>query len=179
MKLEFAAAYIGAVTNLMLKHGSGDNAQLVPATAVKIESEILPVQLEELRAGLRDKFFEPGSEPGIPSLPELGALIWKTEYAGGTIAFGLDELKDLDFEVKDGALLFHGANLKDIEFEPLAKGTAAFNANVIIKTDGVGRGQLAALLKHKVKATFTLASQQPLDAPVQENTAQGTLEIAP
>lgn len=161
MKIVLAVAYVSAVTNLMLSHGE----DLVPAIALKLQAEVDPALLEELRAGLTEKFFEPavGDAPRVPCIPELAALTWKTEYEKGAILLDLSETDGLAFE--EDELKFTSVDTKAITFEPLAKGRLAFECNVIIRADEDGRGKLTALLKHNVKATITKLTQKPLAEP--------------
>lgn len=167
MKLYFPAAYIPAVTNLMLKMGTGEDASLVPAMALSITAEVNPKMLDQLREGLSDVFFEPASEkaptaPRVPSLPELAALQWKTEYEC-TLVLDISELNDLDFEAE--RLTFTGVEAKAISFEPLATGGVAMKLQVNVRADQEGRGQLSALLKHEVRVTLSKLSQKPLIEP--------------
>lgn len=164
MKLVLPLAYIGAVTNLMLSHGTGEDATLVPATAVKLEADVDPKILDELREGLRNTFFD-DNKPAVPKIPELEAMAWKTEYEGGTLSFDISDTEDLDFEADDDRLVYLGVDVKAITFEPLATGLVAFKCNAIVRSDEAGRGRLAALLKHNVKATFSKLSQKPLAEP--------------
>lgn len=175
MKLALPDAYVPAVTNLMLNEGD----DLVPASCIKLEAELDPKALEELRPGLRDKFFEQGTKPAIPSIPELAALSWKTEYEKGDLVLDLSETDGLDF--KDTELRYAGVDVKAIEFEPLATGLVAFKANAIIRTDEKGRGKLTALVKHNVKATFSKLTQKVIEEEIQEteDDNQGELEITP
>lgn len=183
MKLAIPNASIRAVTNLMLSMGTGEDAQQVPATAVQIKGDVEPKALEQLRAGLADKFFEPAAGgPRVPCIPELAALTWKTEYEGGTLVLDISELDDLDFDAGD-ELRFTNVDAKDIVFEPLANGMVSFKVNAIVRTDQDGRGRLAALLKHNVAATFSKLTQQPLAEPEgpqdDANPDQGKLDITP
>lgn len=162
MKLVFPAAFISAVTNLMLKHGSGDGATLVPATALKLKGQVDPKMLNELREGLRDKFFD-DNKPAVPTIPELAALGWKTEYEGGTLALGLGDTEDLDFD--DESLVLMGVDAKDIIFEPLATGMCDLEVNAIVQADTETRGKLTSLARHTVKATFSKLTQKPLAEP--------------
>jgi hypothetical protein len=167
MKLSLPIAQVVAVTPLMLKHGNGEDASLVPATSLTFRGPIEPKQLEELREGLSDRFFEPasGKAPRVPAIPELdGAIGWKTEYEGFTLALDLSELEDLDFE--DENLTITGVDAKGISFEPLATGMVDFKINAIVQTDDVElRGKLNALLRHTVRATFSRLTQKPLAEP--------------
>lgn len=184
MKLILPIANIVAVTNLMLKHGSGAEATLVPATAVSFKGEVDPKMLDQLREGLSDIFFEKATTkaPRVPSIPELYAMSWKTEYEGGTFTLDLNELDDLDFELDEtGELQFAGVDVKALTFEPLAKGLVLFTGNAIVPTDKDGRGQLAALVRHTVKATFSKLTQKALAEPEgpqkDANPDQGKLPI--
>lgn len=165
MKLVLPIATVTAVPNLMLKMGTGEDASLVPGTCLCLRAEVTPEILDQLREGMSDDFFEKagGKSPRVPRNPELGAQIWKTEYEGGTLALDLSELEDLDFEAE--VLTFGDVDAKAIGFEPLAKGMVEFSVNAIIKTDHEGRGQLAALLRHKFKVTFSKLTQKPLAEP--------------
>lgn len=165
MKLAIEIALVAAVTPLMLKHGSGEDASLVPATSLSLKGEISPKQLEELREGLADLFFEPSEKgPRVPSMPELGAQTWKTEYQDGTLKLDLEDLDDLDFE--DEEIAISGVELKAISFEPLTTGKVDFSCNAIVRdTDADLRGKLNALLRHKVGVSFSKLTQKPLAAP--------------
>lgn len=167
MKLHLPIANVVAVTNLMLKHGSGDDATLVPAKALTFRAEVAPEILEQFRAGLTDRFFDKAKdkEPRVPSIPELdGALGWGVEYESGTLRLDLSDLDDLDFE--DEELALGGVNAKDITFEPLRTGMVALKVNAIVETDDAElRGKLDALLRHTVKATFSKLTQKPLMEP--------------
>lgn len=180
MKLQLPLADVSAVTNLMLKHGSGEDATQVPAKAITFRAEVAPEILDQLREGLADVFFEAvaAKAPRVPSIPELGAQVWKTEYERGTLALDLSDLDDLDFE--DLHLTLSGVDVKDITFEPLATGMVAFKANAVVETDdSETRGKLDAILRHTVKATFTKLTQKPLAEPkkAKDDAAdgQGTL----
>lgn len=168
MKLTLIVAHVAAVTNLMLKNGSGEEATLVPAKALTLRAEVEPKMLDELRANLADRFFDQPTEKGaprVPSIPELdGPIGWKTEYEGATLALDLSELQDLDFE--DEHLTLTGVNAKDITFQPLPTGMVDFKVNAIVETDEPEmRGKLDALLKHTVRATFSKLTQKPLIEP--------------
>lgn len=177
MKLELPIAYVAAVTNLMLSEGD----DLVPAQALKLEAEVEPALLEELREGLTARFFEQPGEgaQAIPSVPELAALGWKTEYEKGTLTLDLSETEGLAFE--DEKLKFTGVDVKAIEFEPLATGMLSFKANAIVRANEEARGKLTALLKHDVRATFTKLTQKPLAEPKKPKddmaNSQGQLEM--
>lgn len=176
MKIVLAVAYVSAVTNLMLSHGE----DLVPAIALKLQAEVEPKLLEELRAGLTEKFFEAavGDAPRVPCIPELAALTWKTEYEKGTLTLGLTETEGLAF--KEEELRFTGVDTKAISFEPLATGRLAFECNAIIRADEDGRGKLTALLKHNVKATFSKLTQKPLAEPKKPaDDAASTQQVLP
>lgn len=162
MKLVFPLAYVAAVTNLMLAEGEDQ----VPAQALKIEAEVAPELLNQLRDGLADVFFErPAGDkaPAIPRVPELAALSWRTEYEKGRLELDLEDTEGLAFT--DQQLAFQGVDVKAIEFEPLATGMVAIKANAIIRGDEEQRGKVTALLKHTVKATFTKLTQKPLAEP--------------
>lgn len=167
MKLSLAIAQVVAVTPLMLKHGSGEDATLVPATSLTFRAEVNPEQLVELREGLADKFFEAVAPkaPRVPSIPEIeGAIGWKTEYEDGTLRLDLSELEDLDFE--DEEITIGGVDAKGITFEPMAKGMVDFKVNAIVRSDDAElRGKLNALLRHTVRATFSKLTQKPLAEP--------------
>lgn len=176
MKLVLPVAYVAAVTNLMLNVGE----DLVPATALKLEAEVDPRFLEELRIGLFGKFFdEPAKEaPAVPSIPELATLVWKTEYEKGTLTLFLGDTQGLAFE--DPELRHPGVDVKAIEFEPLATGRLSFRATAIIRADEEGRGKLSALLKHEVRATFSKLTQKPLLEPKKPaDDAQVPLDLKP
>lgn len=178
MKLNLPNAYIKAVTNLMLKMGTGDAATLVPATAISMEDEVAPGILEELREGLRGKFFDMEQRPPVPSIPELAALTWRTEYEGGVLVFDLEGCEDLDFEVKGDTLEMKGVDVKSITFEPTATGRVAWHCTAIVRSDQKERGYLTALVKHNVKATFTKLTQKPLEPPEpQPDNPQRQLEV--
>jgi hypothetical protein len=166
MKLVLAIAQVAAVTNLMLKHGSGEEATLVPGKCLSFRAQIEPHALDELREGLADIFFEKTEKgPRVPSIPELdGAIGWKTEYESGTLKLDLSDLDDLDFE--DEELVLTGVNAKAITFTPLATGMVDFTVNAIVELDDPElRGKLDAILRHTVKATFLKLTQKPLAAP--------------
>lgn len=178
MKLALPLAQVVAVTNLMLRHGSGDEATLVPAKALTFRAEVHPEILDQLREGLTDKFFDAavGKAPRVPSIPEIETLAWKTEYESGTLALDLTELDDLDFE--DEHMTLSGVDAKDITFEPLATGMVAFKVNAIVTTDDAEeRGKLDGLLRHTVRATFSKLTQKPLAEPKKpgDDSAQGDL----
>lgn len=182
MKLYLANALVVAVTPLMLKHGSGEDATLVPATALTFSAQVPPKQLDELRAGLSDRFYEP-EQPKLPrvlSVPEIdGAIGWKTEYQSGTLKLDLEQLEDLDFD--DDELVVSGVNAKGITFEPLATGMVDFKVNGIVTSDDPElRGKLNGLLRHKLPVTFTKLTQMPLAEPKKPkddaSSGQGTLE---
>jgi hypothetical protein len=183
MKLYLPIAKVVAVTNLMLNHGSGEEATLVPAKSITFRAEVEPKLLEEFRAGLADRFFDPvaSKEPRVPAIPELeGPIGWKTEYESGTLRLDLRDLDDLDFE--DEELLLHGVNAKGITFEPLATGMVDLKVNAIVETDDAElRGKVDALLKHTLKATFSKLTQKPLMEPEGPqdgaNPNQGQLPI--
>lgn len=180
MKLSFPICYITAVTNLMLKEGSGDDATHRPAKAITFRAEVSPSQLDELRDGLSNVFFEPAHDkaPRVPAIPELGVQHWKTEYEHGTLALDLSKLEDLDFE--DEHLTLGGANVKDLEFEPLSTGMVSIKGNAVVETDDAElRGKLDGLLKHTVRATFSKLTQKPLAEPEgpQDDANQGRLPI--
>jgi hypothetical protein len=145
MKLVLAIAQVAAVTNLMLKHGSGEDATLVPGKCLSFRAQI--------------------KAPRVPSIPELdGAIGWKTEYESGTLKLDLSELNDLDFE--DDELVLTGVNAKAITFTPLATGMVDLTVNAIVELDDPElRGKLDAILRHTVKATFLKLTQKPLAAP--------------
>lgn len=166
MKLVLSIANVVAVTPLMLKHGTGDEAALEPATALTLRADTPPSILEELREGLADKFFEPAEKgPRVPCIPELaGALGWKTEFESATLKLDLSNCEDLDFS--DEELVIAGTELKGIEFEPLSTGMVGFKCNAIIRSDDPElRGKLNGLLRHTVSATFTKLTQKPLAEP--------------
>lgn len=179
MKLALPIAYIRAVTNLMLNEGEDQ----VPAIALSIESEVLPAILDELREGLFGKFFDVVSDkaPAVPSIPELSALSWKTEYERGTLKLDLEETEGLAFQ--DELLEHGGVDVKAITFEPLPTGMLQFKCTAIVRADEEGRGKLTALLKHNVKATFTKLTQKPLAEPKRpkddaaEDGRQGAFEM--
>lgn len=181
MKLVLAIAEVVAVTNLMLRHGTGEDATLVPAKALTFRAKVQPSQLEELREGLADVFFEKTEKaPRVPSLPEIdGAIGWKTEYESGTLRLDLSNLDDLDFD--DEELVLGGVDAKDITFEPLAAGMVDFKVNAIVKSDDPEmRGKLDALLRHTVSAEFSKLTQKPLAEPKKpkdDASGQGTLNI--
>lgn len=167
MKLYLPIAEVTAVTPLMLKMGTGEDATLEPATSLTLRAEVHPEVLDELREGLSDRFFEKGDgkSPRVPCIPELdGALGWKSEYEAGTLKLDLSDLEDLDFE--DEELTIGGVDAKGITFEPLPKGMLDFKVNAIIRSDDVElRGKLNGLLRHTLKATFLKMTQKPLAAP--------------
>lgn len=165
MKLVLPIASVTAVPNLMLRQGSGEDSILVPATCLCLRAEVTPEILDQLREGMADDFFEKGvgKAPRVPRNPELGMQTWKTEYQGGAAALDLSELEDLDFEAE--VLTFTDVDAKAICWENLTKGVVDLQMNAIIKTDHEGRGQLAALLKHKFKVTFSKLTQKPLAEP--------------
>ncbi len=182
MKIVLAIAEVVAVTNLMLKHGTGEDATLVPAKALTFRAKVPPVVLEQLREGLTDRFFEPAPEkaPRVPSLPELdGAIGWKTEFESGTLRLDLSNLDDLDFD--DEELVLSGVDAKDITFEPLATGMVDFKVNAIVKSDDPEmRGKLDALLRHTVSASFSKLTQKPLAEPKkakEDASTQASLPI--
>lgn len=162
MKLVFPLAYVAAITNLMLSEGD----DLVPAQAVKLEAEVHPDLLNELREGLPDVFFDkPAGDkaPAVPRLPELAALTWRTEYEQGRIELDLSDTEGLAFE--DREIACQGVDVKAIEFEPLATGMVSIKANAILRGDEEQRGKITALLKHTVRATFSKLTQKPLAEP--------------
>lgn len=166
MKLTFPLAYIGAVTNLMLTEGDDQ----VPAQAIKIEAEVVPALLDQLREGLADVFFEqPAGEkaPAIRKIPEIGSIAWKTEYERGRLELDLSETEGLAFT--DERLEFQGVDMdvKSIELSApdLAEGIVAITLNAIVKGDEEQRGKVTALLKHTVKATFSKLTQKALAEP--------------
>jgi len=184
MKLAMPLAYVGAVTNLMLNHGSGEDAELVPAKALQLRAEVSPEILDQLREGLADKFFEAAvpKAPRVPSIPELEVMNWKTEYERGTLAINLADTDGLAFDDEDITLT--GVTVKSITFEPLATGMVDFKVSAIVETDEETGGKLAALLKHTVKATFSKLTQKPLAAPDKPkddaaDANQGKLDIVP
>jgi hypothetical protein len=181
MKLYLPIANVTAVTNLMLKHGSGEGATQVPAKALTFRAEVAPEIIEQFRAGLTDRFFDQAADkaPRVPSIPELdGPIGWRTEYEHGTLKLDLSDLDDLDFE--DKHLTLGGVNAKDITFEPLATGMVALKVNAIVETDDAElRGKLDGILRHAVKATFSKLTQKPLAEPEgpQKDANQGELPI--
>jgi hypothetical protein len=173
MKLLLAIANITAVTPLMLKMGTGDDATQVPATSITFRGEVEPTLLDELRPGLSDFFFSKQSDnsPRVPLLPELvGALGWKTEYESGLLALDLSALEDLDFD--DENLAIPGVEVKGITFEPQANGMCDFKMNAIVKSEPKLRGKLNGLLRHTLRATFSKLTQKPLiEAPKPSDDA--------
>lgn len=183
MKIVLPIATVAAVTPLMLKHGSGEEATLVPAKSITFKAEVQPVTLNELREGLDERFFEAASEKGprVPALPELdGAIGWRTEYEGGTLRLDLSQLEDLDFD--DEELVLAGVEVNSITFEPLATGMVAWRMNAIVTSDDPEvRGKIDGLLRHTVSAEFTKLTQRPLAEPKKPKddmaNKQGELEM--
>lgn len=167
MKLYLPIAQVTAVTPLMLKHGTGEDAGLEPATSITFRAEVDPKLLDELREGLADRFFEPvnGKGPRVLSVPEFeGAFGWKTEYEGSNLVLNLEDCDDLDFD--DEELVLAGVDAKGITFEPLAKGMVDFKVNAIVRSDDPElRGKLNGILRHTVKAVFSKLTQKPLAEP--------------
>lgn len=171
MKLLLVSATVTAVTNLMLKHGSGEDARLVPATSLSLKAEVPPALLDELREGLANVFFEKqaagSSAPRVPCLPELDTLSWKTEYQEAVLTVDVEAIADeLDFEVPEsGKLRFGDTEVKSITFAPSPKGAVDFTCNVIVRGDAEDRGRLTALQRHKAGITLEQLSQKPLAQP--------------